>query len=621
MDESIGNALISNFRIDKPMRLQYLSLALLFSTIALFSQQTVNYRISFERAVHHEADIEIVYRGLEPRELRLRMSRSSPGRYAVHEFAKNVYDLQVVNGSDEPLEFERPNPHEWVVSDHDGIVKVRYTLFANHSDGTYAQVDESHAHLNIPASFVYAPDYADQPIEIEIEARQDLNWKVATQLKPLGENRFYAPDLQYFMDSPIEASNHQVQSFEVDSPTGTATINFVLHQENGYVGFEEFALKTEKIVKEQMRVFGELPDFDFGTYTFLACYAPHVDGDGMEHRNSTVLTSVKPLSEGGQERNIGTVAHEFFHAWNVERIRPASLEPFDFEDANISGELWFAEGFTSYYTNLSLCRAGIITPEDYTERLAPLLSYVVNYPGRQHYGPVGMSYQAPFVDAATSVDEVNRENTFISYYSYGNVLGLALDLLLRELDSNKNLDDFMQLVWVRHGKNEIPYTLEDLQSILGEYSTMEFAESYFSNYIYGSKLPDFNSLLATFGIEISVANPEHPTLGARIVAKEQGWQIATNPIQGSGLYKAGFSKGDLILSINGQPLTKEIGVEDFLKNFKPGETLDVDYSRFGKTGKKQVALGSDPSFKTQLMTDIDKKTRARRDAWLVRDNK
>ncbi len=600
------------------MRSYILLLALVFSTIALFSQHTVKYSISFERAVHHEADIQIIYEGIEPGNMRLRMSRSSPGRYAVHEFAKNVYGFQALNGNDEPLEFKRPNPHEWIVSDHDGTVKIRYTLFANHADGTYAQIDESHAHLNIPASFVYAPDHADQPIEIEILTREDLNWKVATQLKPLGENRFYAPHLQYFMDSPIEASDHRIRSFEVESSSGTATINFVLHQENGYEGFEEYALKAEKIVKEQMQVFGELPDFDFDTYTFLACYAPHVDGDGMEHRNSTVLTSRRALSEGGQERNIGTVAHEFFHAWNVERIRPASLEPFDFEDANISGELWFAEGFTSYYTNLSLCRAGIISMEEYASRLAGVLSYVVNYPGRRHYGPVGMSYQAPFVDAATSVDEVNRENTFISYYSYGNVLGLALDLLLREMDSDKNLDDFMKLVWARHGKKELPYTLEDLKSILGEYSTKEFAESYFSDYIYASKLPDFNSLLATFGIEISVANPERPSLGARIEQKDQNWQIITNPIEGSALYKAGLSKGDLILSLNDQPTTGETSVDASLEKFKPGEIVEVGYSRFGKTGMKQVTLGSDPSFKTQLMTDIDKKTRARRDAWLIR---
>ena len=615
MDESAGYKMIP-FRFAKLMKTFFLSLLLLFCTLALSSQQTINYRISFERAVHHEADVEITYRDLEPGAFRLRMSRSSPGRYAVHEFAKNVYDLKAFNSSGDTLTIVRPNPHEWVIMGHDGTVKVAYVLFANHADGTYAQVDESHAHLNVPASFVYAPDQAELPIEIEILPREDLNWKVATQLKTLGENRFYAPDLHYFMDSPIEASDHQVRSFEVSTNAGDQTVKFVLHQESGYEGFEEYFAKTEKIVKEQMRVFGELPDFDFGTYTFLACYAPHVDGDGMEHRNSTVVTSVRPLSEGGLERNIGTVAHEFFHAWNVERIRPASLEPFDFEDSNISGELWFAEGFTSYYTNLTLCRTGIISEKDYASSLAGVLSYVVNSPGRKLKGPIGMSQQAPFVDAATSVDQVNRENTFISYYSYGNVLGLALDLLLREMDADKNLDDFMRLVWIRHGKEEKPYNIEDLKSLLGEYSTPKFAESYFSNYIYGSKLPDFNSLLASFGVEISVANPERPRLGARLVPEDGNWRIASNPTQGSGLFKADFSKGDLILSINGSSLPSDRSVAEFMSQFKPGEIIEIGYSRFGRTGQKQVTLGTDPSFKTELMTDVDSTTRARRDAWL-----
>ena len=604
-----------HFRFVRLMRPHFLLLFLL-CTLSLSSQQTINYRISFDRAVHHEADVEIIYRDVDPGEFRLRMSRSSPGRYAVHEFAKNVYELQAFNGNGDTLSTSRPNPHEWVISGHDGTVKVNYVLFANHGDGTYAQIDESHAHLNAPASFVYAPDHAELPIEIEIIPRKDLNWIVATQLKSQGENRFYAPDLQYFMDSPIEASDHQIMSFEVSTETGKHTVKFVLHQENGYEGFEAYFVKAEKIVREQMRVFGELPNFDFESYTFLACYAPHVDGDGMEHRNSTILTSVRPLSEGGQERNIGTVAHEFFHAWNVERIRPASLEPFDFEDSNISGELWFAEGFTSYYTNLTLCRTGIISEKDYASRLAPVLSYVINSPGRKLAGPIGMSQQAPFVDAATSVDEVNRENTFISYYSYGNVLGLALDLLLRKMDDDKNLDEFMRLVWIRHGKEEKPYHIEDLKSLLGEYSNPEFAESYFTNYIYGSKLPDFNSLLASFGIEISVANPERPRLGARIVPENGNWRIASNPTRGTALYKADFSKGDLILSINGSSIPADTSVAEFMSQFKPGEKIEIGYSRFGRTGQKQVTLGTDPSFITELMTDVDSETRARRDAWL-----
>ena len=169
--------------------------------------------------------------------------------------------------------------------------------------------------------------------------------------------------------------------------------------------------------------------------------------------------------------------------------------------------------------------------------------------------------------------------------------------------------------------DEKPYNIEDLKSLLGEYSTPEFAESYFKNYIYGSKLPDFNSLLASFGIEISVANPERPRLGARIVPENGNWRIASNPTRGTGLYKADFSKGDLILSINGASLPPDMSVAEFMSQFKPGEKIEIGYSRFGRTGQKQVTLGTDPSFKTELMTDVDSEIRARRDAWLNPNNK
>jgi predicted metalloprotease with PDZ domain len=184
------------------------------------------------------------------------------------------------------------------------------------------------------------------------------------------------------------------------------------------------------------------------------------------------------------------------------------------------------------------------------------------------------------------------------------------------MDSGKNLDEFMRLVWVRHGKEEIPYTLEDLKSILGEYSTPEFADSFFSNYIYDSKLPDFNTLLATFGIEISIANPERPRLGARITPKDGKWLIASNPTRGTGLYEAGFSKGDLITSIDDKWTDGQMSVEEFMKDFKPGQVIRVSYTRFGKTNQKEVKLGSDPSFETRLMPNADDKMIIRRDAWL-----
>jgi len=263
--------------------------------------------------------------------------------------------------------------------------------------------------LNIPATFIFAPSFAKRPISVQFHVRKDLNWKIATQLKDMGNFIYYAPNLDYFMDSPVEISNFSKRSFTVNSNGIERKINFVLHHNGTEEELDQYVEKVEKIVNQEMEVFGELPAYDYEEYTFLACYIPNASGDGMEHRNSTILTSTRSLAKGGMERNIGTVSHEFFHSWNVERIRPKSLQPFDFEEANMSGELWFAEGFTSYYTGLILCRAGIITQKDYAKRLSGALNYVWNSPARQYFNPIEMSFQAPFVDAAKSVDPVNRE--------------------------------------------------------------------------------------------------------------------------------------------------------------------------------------------------------------------
>ena len=183
----------------------FLTVAFLFA-FQLNSQTTTSYEISFENAVHHEAQVKISLKELNQGALRLRMSRSSPGRYAVHEFAKNVYNLKASDENGKALQVKRSAPNEWSVENHTGTVIVRYILFANHGDGTYAQIDETHAHLNVPATFIYPPDYSDRPVGLKINAREDLNWKTATQLKLEKDGLYYAPNLYYFMDSPIEVS-------------------------------------------------------------------------------------------------------------------------------------------------------------------------------------------------------------------------------------------------------------------------------------------------------------------------------------------------------------------------------------------------------------------------------
>lgn len=574
-----------------------LSLYALFLSVAALGQINT-YEISFENAAHHEATISAVFHNLNSDTLSLSMSRSSPGRYALHEFAKNVYGFTAMDSKGNPLEVFRSNPYDWQVVGHDGTIQIQYTLFANRGDGTYSQIDQTHAHLNIPATFMYAPSLEERKIEVTFNVRQDLGWKVATQLPLVSGTTYTAPNLYYFMDSPTEISNFMLRSFELDGQT----IQLALHHNGTEEEANTYFEKVKKTVLAEKEVFGELPTFDYGTYTFLACYIPNASGDGMEHRNSTILTSTRSLANGGMERNIGTVSHEFFHAWNVERIRPKSLEPFNFAAANMSGELWFAEGFTSYYTNLILCRAGLISPKEYIEGLRGTFNYVWNSPARQFFNPIEMSYQAPFVDAATSVDPVNRENTFISYYSYGSVLGLALDLSLRQ--KGLNLDDYLKKVWQEYGEEEVPYTIKNLHDSLNEYAGSTFGDTFFDSYIYKSGMPDYKILLESVGVNLEQRG-ERSHFGSFVSIKEDRGVIARNPTIGSPAYKAKLAKGDKIVSINNIPLTEGQQFPEYLDQFKIGDSLNVSFSRFGEEKSTVLVLEPSPSYSFKLMEDLE----------------
>ncbi|MBL7471957.1 M61 family metallopeptidase [Robertkochia sediminum] len=580
----------------------------LFSMIKTGAQSAVAYTVNFDNAIHHEATIAIEFRDLDTDTLDLTMSRSSPGRYALHEFMKNVYSLKAFNNMGEEVSAVRPNPYDWKIPVSGNYLKVTYTLFANYADGTYSDISESHAHLNMPATLIYAPSQRNKEHRITFETRKDLNWKIATQLAKENDHTYSAPDLDYLMDSPTELSDHDTRTTIIKKGDKEQRITFALHHNSTAEHFDAFFEKVKSIVSEEIAVFGEAPDYDMGQYTFIACYLPWVYGDGMEHRNSTILTSSLELTPENEARLLGTVAHEFFHAWNVERIRPVSLEPFDYRNANMSGALWFAEGFTSYYTNLTLKRAGIIDTEQYLTSITPTFNYVWGSPARAYFNPVEMSYQAPFVDAATSVDPVNRGNTFISYYSYGHMLGLALDLELRSMD--KDLDGYFKILWSQYGKTERAYTLDNLKTTLGEYAGKTFAEGFFEAYIYGAERPDYQKLFRNMGVMIAT-DTNSPYFGAELTNNT----ITSYPIQGSPSYKAGLSKGDVIIKVNGVKANIK-DQEAFLSMVKPKEEVTLEIARFGKIMNRKVTLGRSPVVTISTDPNAPAKAKKKRKQWL-----
>jgi len=613
-----------------------LSLVAVFAAPAA-AQAPVAYRVSFPSPEHRWMQVEVTFPDVPAGPLQVRMSRSSPGRYALHEFAKNVFDVQVKDGKGRPLTALRPNLHQWSVPGHDGTVVVSYRVFGDRTDGTYLSVDATHGHLNMPASLMWARGLEQRAARVEFVPPAGKTWNVATQLFPTGSPLvFTAPNLQYLMDSPTEVGAFTSRVFTVpDGKEPAQTFRIALHHDGSDAEADAFARDVEKIVRETLPIFGEFPRFDGGTYTFLSDYLPWASGDGMEHRNSTVLSSPGALRSPAQRAGIlGTVAHEFFHAWNMERIRSKAIEPFDFDDANMSGELWFGEGFTSYYDALITQRAGLTSLDDMLGDYAGLVNAVSLSPGRQIRTAEQMSQLAPFVDAAVSIDKTAWPNTFISYYTWGAALGLAADLSLRDLTNGKvTLDDYMKLMWTEYGVPGMKaapgvvaktYTMEDLQGRLAQLSgNATFAREFFAKFVQGHDVPDYPRLFARLGLIVRKRAAGKAWLGnAALQPNAGGLRVGLVPFD-SPLYKAGVAQDDQIVSVGGVAVAAPQAVTDVLAKHAPGASIPLRFVRRsgGEPVTATVTLEEDP--RVEIVTAestgaaVTPEQRQLRTAWLA----
>lgn len=578
-----------------------LTIITLLIATATFAQSDITYTISFPNAAHHEAEISMQSSQLSAKILRLRMSRSSAGRYATHEFGKNVYNVKAFNNAGKPLTVKQVEGDVYEVVPGGSAVKITYTLFANWTDGTYACVDPSHAHLNMPAVLMWAEGMDNRPIHVVFNDMDKYQWKIATQLKPEGHNSYYARNLQYLMDSPTELSAYKQSSWKVTNPDGRQQdIHLVIHSDDSQSTIDNFAGMVRKVTLEEGAVFGEFPAYDYGGYTFLDDVYPTNSGDGMEHRNSTCIVQEEDKVAGNELDLLGTYSHEYFHSWNVKRIRPKSLEPFNFAHANMSSELWFAEGFTQYYGEMLLVRAGFQTPQAYTEVLSGLVNQVLNKPGSAKYPATQMSRYSVFADAGVSIDPNNNTNIFTSYYYYGGAIALALDLRLRG-EYHLTLDDYMRAVWLALGKVMKPYTIADLQKVLADVTkNPKFAADFFNRYIYGTDKNNYAQLLAQAGLLLRKAQPGHAWLGqlGGITSRNRSGQVSTidggglpiiyNTTQGTPIYKAGIDAGDILLKADGQELSTAASLQNMVNAKKPGDQLNIIYRN--RTGEHQTTI-------------------------------
>ena len=595
--------------------------------VRLHGDSPIRYRFSFPQPQHRWMQVEATFPDLESGTLELRMSRSSPGRYSLHDFAKNVYDVGAVGADGREIQATRPDPYGWNVAGHGGSVTVRYKVYVDRVDGTYLAVDETHAHINMPAAIMWAHGLDDRPATLTFEEPAGMRWQVATQLhassSPL---EFTAPNLQYLMDSPAEFGPVSARQFTA----GGRTFRFSLHHTGTDAELDGYVKDVEKIVRQEGAIFGEYPQYEPGYYTFLADYLPWASGDGMEHRNSTVMTSSGSIGTSRMGL-LDTVAHEFFHCWNVERIRPSGLEPFDFDRANPSDSLWLAEGFTQYYGPLAMQRAQLVDVAATAAIAGGLVDTVVNDPGRGVRSAVEMSRMAPFIDGGRTVDRTNWANTVISYYPFGGAIALALDLSLRDRsDGRVSLDDFMRAMWqkfgrpggAREGYVDRPYSLADAEETLaGVSGDRAFAREFFAKYIEGRDVADYERLLGRAGVTLRRRNAGRGWLGDVKYETRNGARVASIVSPSWPVYATGLEQDDEVTEIDGRPIRSENDAAAALQRQRPGDRVQIVFvDRTRLTRRATVTLAEDPHLEAVPIEaaggTMTSAQRAFRDRWL-----
>ena len=610
------------------------------------SRDPITYKVTFPEPEHHWMQVEMAVNGLGTAPLRVRMSRSSPGRYAVHEFAKNIFSAEVYNGKGTKLVAERPDVDVWQVAGHDGTVRIVYKIFGDTPDGTYMGVDTTHARMNMPAAFMWVQGQESRAMKVTFTPPQGSNWKIATQLFGTSDPwTFTAPNLQYFMDSPAELADLVFSEFTVPNVDGSPVkLRLAAHSDGTQSDIDELAKLVQTMVREQMAVFGEFPKYEPGSYTFLLDYVAWGDGDGMEHRNSTLVSTpgLSLRTAQGRSQALGAISHEYFHNWNVERIRPAGLEPFDFTRENITCCLWLAEGFTQYYGSLLLRRAGLSNQVPTSAAVA-----VINGGARLVRSAVEMSLHAPFADAGVANDAVDRGRTFISYYTYGAAIALGLDLSLRDVSAGKlTLDDYMRLLWKNFGKGPPsppslaplapglvarPYTLKDLRLELATLTgNSKFADDFFDKYVEGHEVVDYARLLKLAGYDLRRSSAGKGWAGNVPVRVASGGLVVGMPVGRDGqttkspvafnapLYKAGVDFDDTIMTIDGAAATMDTWAAITVKT--PGTQVQLGIQRRGGARTtRTLVVEEDPALTIVDLATGGTLTPAQktfRDAWL-----
>lgn len=567
-------------------------------TTSLSAQEKIAFKVSFTEPQAHYADIEMEISGLKADQIDLKMPVWTPGSYLIREFAKNVESFKAVGSTGNNLNFSKVDKNTWRINtSKNGVIKVSYRVYSFEISVRTSFVDESHAFLSPTGLFLYPAGKLQLPSTVTIIPHKGWT-KISTGLEkvPSKVNTYFAADFDILYDSPIEVGNQDIFEFNAAG---------VVHEVAMYGGgnYDKEVLKRDmaKIVHEQTKVFGVNPN---KRYVFIV-HNFNSGGGGLEHLNSTVLGASRNAysTEAGLLRFLALVSHEYFHLWNVKRLRPIALGPFNYDAENYTTNLWIAEGFTAYYQDIFTKRAGLQTPEKYLAGLAASISALENEPGNKIQSASESSFDAWIKQYRPNE---NSRNSTVSYYSKGSVLALIMDLeIIHSTNGKAGLDEVMKAMYDEYYvKQKRGYTDAEFKAMAEKIAGHSLNEIY-DNYVNGLKTIDYNKYLnyAGYSIKNDAEQLNEAYLGIATALRE-GKMMISQVARGSGAWNAGLNVNDEIVSIDNYVIKKtSSGSVEMLKHIagqRVGDKVKVSVIRDGLEKIIEVPLGRNPSAKYSI---------------------
>jgi predicted metalloprotease with PDZ domain len=468
--------------------------------------QAIEYRLGMRDPASHLLEVSITV-PFNDAPLEFQMPAWSPGRYVIYDFARNVQDVAALDARSRPLAVQKVDKQTWRVaaSAAEKPITFAYRIFADDLSGTFSQFNQHHANVNGASVFMYVVGHKPDPIRLTIDT--PIGWRAVSGLGGTSET-INAPNYDVLIDNPIEVGpSFDLRTFQLDG----RTYNVMTHQMGDHEEPDRFVADVERIVRTETAIMGGPPDLE--RYAFLIHFAPDAfAGDGMEHLYSTQIVRTHELGEGrSYDGLLEVTAHEFFHVWNVKRLRPAELGPWDYTKENYTRSLWVAEGITSYYSNVVLARAGLWNEERFLRSFAAQILTLQETPGRRVMNLEQSSLDTWYYVAPHAKQRTNTRNVSVNYYNKGQVVGALLDLEIRHrTNSAKSLDDVFRLLYKRFYTDAQPETYylkgrgfkpADFLAAVNEVSGSSFAE-FFAKYVTGTDELEYNTQFGYAGLAL-----------------------------------------------------------------------------------------------------------------------